>query len=241
MIPIQAQEQSENMEKFCQRFWCKPKNKDTMIQAFIHRSYAADFKGKVPDNERLEFLWDAILGASICAMLYEQEPELSESQMTLYKIALVREETLANVAKQIQLDTIILVSKGEEKMGWRQKNSILADCLEAFIGLLYTQHWFAKAYEFIQTHIFKEIKNVASDSKSYKTRLQEWAQKQHKSIPTYTDKEHQKDDKGNTTIYETTVYVNQKQVATGQGKNKKAAQENAAENALKMLNSWQNK
>jgi ribonuclease-3 len=104
--------------------------------AFIHKSYAADFKQEVVHNERLEFLGDAILGSVIAKQLYIDYPNAAESQLTLYKIALVREEHLAKIAKHIGLDQQLLLGNGEEKMGGRQKDVILADGLEALIGFL---------------------------------------------------------------------------------------------------------
>jgi len=101
--------------------------------AFVHKSYAADYKDVFTHNERLEFLGDGILGAIINKLLFVNHPEMTESDLTLYKIALVREEILAEIAKDIKLNEIVFISKGEEKMQGRQKDSILSDTLEALI------------------------------------------------------------------------------------------------------------
>ncbi|HCB51465.1 TPA: hypothetical protein DEP21_02720 [Patescibacteria group bacterium] len=108
-------------------------NKDLFLQLFVHKSYAADYKEITDHNERLEFLGDGILGAVINKLLFVNYPEKDESELTLYKIALVREETLAVAAKQIGLNNQIFISKGEEKMDGRNKNAILADCMEALL------------------------------------------------------------------------------------------------------------
>ncbi len=104
-----------------------------MLLAFIHKSYAADYKDTFTHNERLEFVGDGILGAVINKLLFINHPQMPESELTLYKIALVREEILAEVAKEINLNDIVFISKGEEKMQGRQKDSILSDTLEALM------------------------------------------------------------------------------------------------------------
>jgi ribonuclease III len=104
-----------------------------LLLAFVHKSYAADYKDIITHNERLEFVGDGILGAVINKLLFLNHPEMAESDLTLYKIALVREEILAEIAKDIQLNEIVFISKGEEKMQGRQKDSILSDALEALI------------------------------------------------------------------------------------------------------------
>lgn len=93
----------------------KIKNEELMLTSFIHKSYAADFRDPVPHNERLEFIGDAVLGAVINVQLFHQFPTEPESMLTLYKIALVRAETLADVAKEIGLDQVIFLGNGELK------------------------------------------------------------------------------------------------------------------------------
>lgn len=88
---------------------------DLLLTAFVHKSYAADFRDPLPHNERLEFIGDAILGAVVNVNLYKDFPNESESTLTLYKIALVRAETLAEVAKEIGLDQVIFLGNGELK------------------------------------------------------------------------------------------------------------------------------
>jgi ribonuclease-3 len=98
------------------------KNYDLFVQSLTHKSYAADFSADIPHNERLEFAWDAILGSIIATLLFINHPNKSEADMTLYKIALVREEMLAHVAKNIGIDAIVLISnekknhRGERRM-----------------------------------------------------------------------------------------------------------------------------
>ena len=104
-----------------------------LLCAFVHKSYASDFKEEYNHNERLEFVGDAVLGSVIAKALFLNFPTMQESNMTLYKIGLVREETLAKVAQNIKLNTYIFISKGEEKNHGRLKASIISDALEALI------------------------------------------------------------------------------------------------------------
>lgn len=113
----------------------KIQNEDLMIQTFVHKSFAADYKQMLDHNERLEFLWDGILSAITNKLLYINYPNYSESDLTLYKIALVREETLAEVAKEIGLDKYIFVSKWEEKMEWRKKTQFWLIVWNLYWGL----------------------------------------------------------------------------------------------------------
>ncbi len=168
--------------------------------------------------------------------MYQYFPDLAESSLTLYKIALVREETLARVARNLGLFQLILVSRGEEKVGGRDKDVILADCLEAFLGFLFLEFSFDVTLSFVEKHIFPlvhDLNNIAP--KSAKTLLQEWTQAEHKEIPHYVDIVAKMDEKGNALEYSSQVYVREKLIAEGFGPNKKKAQENAAAQAYSLL------
>lgn len=210
------------------------KNPDLMLQAFVHKSYAADFIEKVHDNERLEFLGDSILGAIVCSTLYTNFPQENEDQLTLYKIALIREETLAATAKEIGLDKHIFISNGEEKTDGRNKEAILADCLEALIGYIFIDNNYRAAETFVKKYIYSKIEKIEEyiPVKSYKSRVQEMIQKQHKTLPNYVDSEHQVDQGNNVITYKTELYVEQKLVATWFWPSKKKAQEEAAKKFL---------
>lgn len=227
-------------QEFMQKLGLDASYSETLLeQAMTHKSYAADFKKHVPDNERLEFLGDAVLWAAINKLLYQYFPNLAESSLTLYKIALVREETLARVARNLGLSQLILVSRGEEKVWGRDKDVILADCLEAFLGFLFLEFSFEITLSFVQQHIFplvQDLNNVAP--KSAKTLLQEWTQAAHKQIPRYVDVVAETDPKGNALTYSSQVYVHDKLIAEWLGSNKKKAQENAAAQAYSLLLAW---
>lgn len=147
-----------------------------------------------------------MLGAVIAKTLFQSFPHMPESTMTLYKIALVREETLATVADQIGLNKIIFISKGEEKNNGREKPSIISDALEALIGYLFLDIGYEQAEKFVMTYVYPEIKKIQKmPVKSYKTMAQEKVQKLYKVLPNYIDIEEQKDDKGNVLLYRSEI------------------------------------
>lgn len=205
------------------------------MTAFVHKSYASDFVPALSHNERLEFLGDSILGGSISSLLYQFNPEWSESQMTLYKIALVREETLAQAARDIQLGDFLFISKGEEKQGGKDKDSILSDSLESLIGAFYLIYGFDTARQFIEGTVWKFLPQLMeTNCKSYKSLMQERAQGHKLPIPNYTTNEvNNPNNKHHTTesIFESIVMINGETYGKGYGKNKKKAQEEAAKNA----------
>lgn len=214
----------------------KIKDKELCLTTFIHKSYAADFKTITSHNERLEFLWDAILGAVIAKLLFKKYPKMEESDMTLYKIALVREETLAEVCRDIHLDEKIFISKGEEKSKGRKKDAILGDALEALLGYLYSDMGESEVLRFIETYLYPKITTISKNPvKSYKTLVQELIQKQEKLTPEYRDIEREKDEKGNVLTYKSELVVDEQKKSEGLGTNKKKAQENAAKNLYEQI------
>ena len=209
----------------------KIQNFDLFLCAFVHKSYASDFKEPYDHNERLEFLGDAMLGSVIAKKLFLDFPEMAESTMTLYKIALVREETLCKVAKKIWLSQQLFISRGEEKNQGREKASITSDALEALIGYLALDMGYEFAEQFILTYIYPEINNLSKmPIKSYKTMAQEKIQKFYKQLPNYTDTEEKSDEKWNILTFRSEISVEGKVLAVGFWSNKKKAQEDAAKN-----------
>lgn len=205
--------------------------KNIVSTAFIHKSYAADYTPALVDNERAEFLGDGILGWAIASMLYHRFPQWSEARLTLYKIALVREEMLAHVARDIGLGEQLFVSKGEEKQWWRDKDTILADAYEALIGAVYLIYGYDCIYQLIEKTLFHHIHELQqTECKSYKSLIQEWAQKQGYALPDYESIEKTLPG-AKESFFETTISVNEKVLAMGQWKNKKRSQEDAAAKA----------
>tara|TARA_B100001093_G_C26602442_1_gene916514 strand:+ start:150 stop:860 length:711 start_codon:yes stop_codon:yes gene_type:complete len=150
-------------------------------RAITHRSAAAK------NNERLEFLGDSILGAIVADHFYLALPSASEGELSRMRSQVVRKESLAKVARQMNLSPHLILGSGEIKAGSRNRDSILADSLEALIGAIYLDGGFIKAHHFV-VHWFNENMESAirrRSTKDAKTALQEWLQGRGKSLPHY--------------------------------------------------------
>lgn len=214
----------------------KIKNEELLLTAFIHKSYSADYKNEIYQNERLEFLWDSVLGNIIAKNLYLDFPYYQESNLTLYKISLVRECQLAQVAKEIELGSMLFLGKWENSSWGRSKDSILCDWLEALIWYIYIDMGIDVVENFINKYIYTKVKNISKSTiKSSKSILQEKIQKKLKIIPEYIDIEHELDDKKNVLIYKSEIFINWEKKAEWYWKNKKSAQEDAAKNFLQII------
>ncbi len=183
---------------------------ETLLQtAFTHKSFSMDApQDQIPHNERLEFLGDSILGMVVAHELYVEYPEAPESQLTLMKIQLVKEPTLAIIARKIQLGEQIRLGRGELKSGGADKNAILSDMLEALLGYLYIDQGRTAVASFVKTYIIGELAlGDEGGIKSFKSLLQELVQQLHKDIPVYKDIEMQVEPTGNVTLYGSDLYV----------------------------------
>lgn len=234
MLSPKVLEKKDFIYTYIKSLWLdlnKIKNENLLLQAFVHKSFAADSKKISDHNERLEFLWDSVLWAVICKALFLDYPMMEESEMTLYKIALVREETLSQVAKNIKLDKHILISKWEEKMQWRNKDAILSDALEALIWYIFIDFGYEVVEDFVKNYVYAMYDKIDKEPvKSYKTMVQELVQKEHKDIPTYRDSEEKTDTKWNVLVYRSEIFVLWDKKSEWFGQNKKKAQEDAAKN-----------
>ena len=233
LVPEEVRESEQELREYVKWLWIdetKIKNVDLFLVAFMHKSYAADFKVITSHNERLEFLWDSILWACVAKLLFINHPEMAESTMTLYKIALVREETLAEAAKKIWLNQQLFISKWEENNNWREKETILWDAFEALLWYLYIDFWPDEVLSFVEKYLYPFMSTISTHPvKSYKTLVQELVQKDTKQIPEYRETEEQVDEKWNVLMYKSEIYVNNEKVAQWTWVNKKKAQEAAAQ------------
>lgn len=212
---------------------------DFLEEVLTHKSYAADFSQQhIPHNERVEFLGDALLWAIIANRLWEDYPKESEAELTLKKIYLIKEPTLAKAAKLIWLGTWIRLWKGEERSGWREKDAILADACEAWIAYLWRQFWWEVVNCFVISYIYPfRTDSGAVRGKSYKSLLQEWAQKTYQQLPIYTEEAVQVETSGNVLSYRSKVVVADKILSEAVAWNKRKAQEEAAKIAYKKIES----
>ncbi|WP_288130313.1 ribonuclease III [Microbulbifer sp.] len=153
---------------------------DLLLLALTHRSHGSR------NNERLEFLGDSILGFTISAALFEQFPDGREGQMSRLRAQLVSGETLAKLAREMDLGPCLQLGEGEMKSGGHRRASILADAVEAIIGAIYLDAGLEVARERILAWYDSRLQSLALDSaKDPKTRLQEWLQARQKPLPEY--------------------------------------------------------
>lgn len=212
-------------------------NKALLQRALTHRSYLNENPGyPLEDNERLEFLGDAILDFVTAEYLYHHFPEMPEGRLTNLRSALVRTERLAFFATSLNLGDHLFLGRGEDESGGRQRVAILCDAFEALIGALYLDQGLERARAFIHRHIEPALEEVlASDSeKDPKSRLQEIAQSEYQLTPTYrTIKEDGPDHAKEFTVQ---AVIGNKVYGTGTGMSKQNAAQAAAEEALSTLN-----
>jgi len=188
------------------------------------------------NNERLEFLGDSILGAVCATLLYGKYPEKPEGELAKIKSVVVSEGVLSSIAKDMRVDSMLLLGKGEELTGGRGKETILADTMEAIIGALYLDSGYNAAFAFVSRYISPEIDRVTDDDyrRDYKSLLQEICQRNFNTCPSYRMVKRSGPDHEQTFWMEVTaggtVY------GPGKGRNKKAAEQEAASMAYKALN-----
>ena len=208
------------------------RDEDLLRLALTHRSVSSEDPSRA-DNERLEFLGDAVLQLVVTDRLYADFPELPEGQMAKVRAAIVSGATLAEVARSIDLGSYVELSPAEERSGGRSKVSILADAMEALIGAVYLDAGFEAADRLIRRLWAGRIEEKAANPgvKDFKTRLQEVlaaAGKRPVYQVTGTGPDHQRS-------FEAVVGVDGDELGRGEGKSKKAAEQAAAEEALRAL------
>ncbi len=210
------------------------KDEDLLKRALTHRSYANENKN-TSHNERLEFLGDAVLGLVVSEHLMKICPDSAEGDLSRLRAAVVSEPALASVAREIGLGEFLLLGKGEDQSGGRNKDSLLADSLEALIAAVYLDAGKDAAEAFVIRIFDAVITKTCSigTSLDYKTSLQEICQERLKQLPEYrvvseTGPDHQKE-------FEIEVWINGQLSGRGIGKSKKEAEQGAAKEALAML------
>lgn len=208
------------------------RNEGTLFQALTHKSYANEKKGLLTDNERLEFLGDAVLDLAISHIIMEKFPNLSEGEMSKLRASVVNESSLAAIAKGIDLDQYLLLGRGEELSGGRKKPSILADSFEAVIAAIYMDGGFEEAFRILYGH-FSKLLSKTDLYIDYKTRLQELTQERLKCMPVYNLKSTSGPD--HARMFEVELHIEGKLYGTGIGKTKKEAEQQAAKRALEKL------
>lgn len=223
----------EKMEEFEKIIGYQFHNKNYLRQALSHSSYANEMRlSKLANNERLEFLGDAVLELMSSEYIFSNNSEMYEGEMTKLRASLVCEPTLAMCAREIKLGEYILLGKGEIATGGSNRDSILSDAFEAVIGAIYLDGGFTNAKEFVMKFVLDDIdsKKLFFDSK---TILQEMVQADYKEPLMYkligeSGPDHDK-------VFTVAAIVDGKELSQGSGKTKKAAEQAAAYQAILKL------
>ncbi len=223
----------ELQKEFENRIGYQFQNKKLLKQALIHSSYANErHLGKNADNERLEFLGDAVLEVVTSDFLFHRYPKRPEGELTTLRASMVCEPTLSFCTRDLELGKYLLLGKGEEQTGGRKRASILSDALEAVIGAIYLDGGLANAKEFIHRFILNDIehKRLFFDSK---TILQEVVQGNYSEELHYVLMHEEGPDHDKKFIME--ARIGDKAYGQGEGRSKKAAEQEAAYHTLLQL------
>lgn len=226
------------IEAFQERMEIRFRDEELLFQAFCHSSYANEQRqaGRrdVESNERLEFLGDAVLELLVCELLYRKYP-VSVGEMARVKAAVASEEVLAEIARKLKIGEYLFLGKGEERTGGRNRDSILADALEALIAALYIDQGLEKLRELFEGEITSYVDRVLKGEIlfDYKTALQEIVQKDHKFPPEYVlvQTKGKRDEK----VFVVEVRLNGVTLAVGEGRTRKEAEKDAARKAYEKL------
>jgi len=224
----------KNFSKIEKKLDIKFKDKNLLMQAFCHRSYLNENpKCDLENNERLEFLGDAVLELVVTEYLYKNYKE-SEGQLTNWRAALVNSQSLAEIAEELGFNDYILLSRGEAKDTGKARQSILANAFEAFLGALYLDQGLRAVRNFINKYLIKKLSYIVEnglfrDAKSF---FQEIAQKEIKITPEYKVLEEAGPDHAKE--FTIGVFLGDKLIAKGKGSSKQEAEEKAAQNALRV-------
>jgi ribonuclease-3 len=227
---------SENLEFFQRIIHYRFKNINTLVIAFTHSSYANENRhSDIISNERLEFLGDAVLNIIISDYIYRNYPDLPEGELTRIRASVVCEPSLAQCAKKLNIGKFLLLGKGEEMTGGRERISILSDAFEAILAAIFLDGDLEAARQWVLSQLEPTIKAAAQGTvfRDYKTLLQEYIQRNGEERIEYEIVKECGPDHNKEFYVE--VRHSNKVIGTGSGKSKKEAEQNAAKYALEQL------
>lgn len=234
---IEDENQIKKIWVLLDSIWIKYNNPSHYILAFIHRSIVNEKADFAPEhNERLEFLWDAVLELSVTNNLFFDYPNKPEWVLTDIRSAIVRWKNLAKIARKLKLNEYLYLWKWEEKWWWRENDYLLANTVEALIWAIYIDLWFEEAKAFVDKNIYPSAKEIVekNQTKDYKTIIQEISQARFDITPTYKVLDEEGlDHEKKFTVW---IYFWEKLKWEWVGSSKKKAQEEAAKNAYLKLN-----
>ena len=230
-----------NFSKFEEKIGVNFKDKNLLRQAFTHRSYLNENPSlALEQNERLEFLGDAVLELAITEYLYKEYPKKTEGEMTALRAALVNAVALSEVANNLNIGDFLLLSKGEAKSLGKARQYILANAFEALIGAIYLNGGYEETFDFLEKNLFGKIEEVIEKKLwiDAKRLFQEKAQELESVTPAYkvlaeSGPDHEK-------VFTMGVFLGDELITDGYGASKQEAEQDAARKALKAKN-WQMK
>jgi ribonuclease III len=216
-------------------------NEKLLIQAFTHSSYVNEHRKRPhEDNERLEFLGDAVLELTISQYLFKKFPNMSEGELTKLRASIVCEPSLVKFANTLSFGELVLLGRGEELTGGRTRPALLADVFEAFIGALYLDQGMEAVIQFLEKTIFPKINEGAfSHVMDYKSQLQELVQRDGIGVIEY--KILQEKGPAHNKEFVSRVSLNGEELGIGVGRSKKEAEQQAAQMALEKLKAREKK
>lgn len=223
-----GKERIKELEDLAKELRIKVNDLNIFNQALTHSSYANERKDGSECNEKLEFLGDAVLGLVTSEYLYQKFPDADEGSLSKIRARIVSEPVLSKSAGRLDIGRYLLLGRGEESTGGRNRDSILANTFEAVIGAVYLDSGLGEASKFIIECMKDEIS--ACDVSDYKSQVQEWTQVNLKKIPVYrvvneAGPEHEK-------IFDVELLIDNVVYGRGQGRSKKQAEQLAAQEAL---------
>jgi ribonuclease-3 len=206
-------------------------------QAFTHSSYVNENRPKkLGNNERLEFLGDAVLELTVSEYLYKLYPDWTEGELTRRRAALVCEPSLFKLAESLRFGSYILLGRGEDQSGGRYRPALLADVFEAFIGALFLDQGIDAVRSFLLRTMFAVLEEVGrSGVEDYKTVLQEFTQRAAFGVVVYRILEER--GPAHERVFESEVWIRDVRYGSGQGRSKKEAEQQAARQTILMLRS----
>lgn len=229
-------EDKDRLKRFEKRLGYKFRRREHLKRALTHKSHTNELRlPPTENNERSEYLGDAVLELSVSHLLMERFPGHPEGELSKLRAAIVNEEQLAELARSLSLGDYLYLGKGEDQTGGREKPSLLADAFEAVLGAVYLDRGFEKAFAVVkrQYRAILERAGGAGFVKDYKTKLQEEAQSRFRAIPRYRLVQERGPD--HRKLFEVQLFIRDELWGVGQGASKKAAEQAAACKALERM------
>lgn len=228
----------DRIHEICKKIGLQWKNIDLLHMALTHSSYSFEKKDRVRNNQRLEFLGDAVLELVVSEFLYNTCATYNEGDLTKLRASIVCEPSLAKVARKLGIGSCLYMGKGEERSGGRDRPSILADAFESLLGAIYLDSGLETAARFAMEHLRDIVSDVLEGrvERDYKTELQEILQKRS-NFPVHYVILKEEGPAHDKTFTAAVVYMG-RQLGSGSGHSKKESEQQAARNTLETIEEW---